>query len=502
MAKSNRSNRLNATSLQRFFEAITDRIHARSGRKSQLFDDIIPVQVDLVGDSPQATLPLGGAQPPKAVNPFASARDQSAMMAGGSALQRDWSFRETVVLKRSQRTSRVLLYTSLGLSAAGLLWVVVAPLNETVQVKGKLEPNSKVKLIQTPVPGLVDEVLVEEGQSVQKGQLLLRFDLRDARNQLISSESIKRQLQDESSTYAAALGDNNALKQLSENQRQRLISQKQELVNRRESALQQLRRSQVRVTGLQKSLATARNIADRYQHLVATGAVSEVQLLEARNKQQELATNLAEEEREVLRLQAELAISRTSPSADLRGRIEANRRLIAEQDARISSTRQQLAYGELRAPTAGVVFNLDVRRGTVAQAGQNLLRVVPQENLQARVYLPSSVIGFIKPGQMADLSLDTFPASDYGRLPAVVRQVDTDSLTPEKQKELLGTDGSGLFYTAYLTLERQSLQSGNKTIPLLPGMSLSADIQLRQRRMINVVTAFFEDKLRSLEQIR
>ena len=501
MAKANRSNQLNATALQRFFEAITDRIPSRKTHQSQLFDDIIPVQVDLVGHN-RSPLPLAAAERPEAVNPFAAAPAKSTMVAGGFALQRDWSFRETVVLQRSQRGSRVLLYTTLGLSAAGLLWVVVAPLNETVNVKGKLEPSSKVKLIQTPVPGLVDEVLVEEGESVQKGQVLLRFDLRDARNQLASSESIKRQLEDESATYAAALGDANALKQLTENQRQRLISQKEELVNRQQAALQQFRRSQVRVSGLEKSLATARNIADRYQQLVATGAISEVQLLEARNKQQELATNLAEEQREVLRLQAELGNSSSTPSADLRGRIEANRRLIAEQDARISSTRQQLAYGELRAPATGLVFDLDVRRGTVAQAGQSLLRVVPQESLQARVYLPSSVIGFIKPGQIVDLSLDTFPASDYGRLPARVKRVDTDSLTPEKQKEVLGNDVSGLFYTGLLTLERQSLQTGNKTIPLLPGMSLSADIQLRQRRMINVVAAFFEDRLRSLEQIR
>ena len=501
MAKTNRSNRLNATALQRFFEAITDRIHSQRGRQNELFDDIIPVQVDLVGDS-RSPLPFRASERPDSLNPFASTPTKPAIMAGDSALQRDWSFRETVVLQRSQRGSRVLLYTSLGLSVAGLVWVVVAPLNQTIVVRGKLEPSSKVKLIQTPVPGLVDEVLVAEGQSVQQGQVLLRFDLGDARNQLASSESIKRQLEDESATYAAALGDISALTQLTDNQRQRLISQKEELNNRRQAALQQFRRSQVRVSGLQKSVATARNIADRYQRLVSTGAISEVQLLEARNKQQELDTNLAEEQREVLRLQAELGNSTSAPSADLRGRIEANRRLIAEQDARISSTRQQLAYGELRAPAAGVVFELDVRRGTVAQAGQRLLRVVPQEALQARVYLPSSVIGFIKPGQVADLSLDTFPSSDYGRLPAIVKSVDTDSLTPEKQKEALGTEADGLFYTALLKIQRQSLRAGNKTIPLLPGMSLSADIQLRQRRMINVITAFFEDKLRTLEQIR
>ena len=501
MAKRNISSRLNATALQRFFESITDRIHGRSARKSELFDDIIPVRVDLVGDNHSA-LPFGATEQPESINPFAASPGKSAMMAGGSAMQRDWSFRETVVLQRSQRGSRVLLYTTLGLSTAGLVWLVVAPLNETIQVKGKLEPTSKVKLVQTPVPGLVNEVLVEEGQSVQRGQVLLRFDLTDAKNQLASSESIKRQLEDENYTYAAALGDRSALNKLTDNQRQRLISQKEVLTYSHQSALQQLRRSQAGVVGLKKSLANARNIADRYQHLVSTGAVSEVQLLTARNTQQDLETNLAQTQRDVQRLQADLKNSSSTPNADLRGKIEVNRRLIAEQDARISSTRQQLTYGELRAPAAGVVFDLDVRRGTVTQTGQSLLRVVPQEVLQARVFLPSSVIGFIKPGQIADLSLDTFPESDYGRLPAIVKSVDTDSLTPEKQKEALGTESSGLFYTALLKIQRQSLQTGNKTIPLLPGMSLSADIQLRQRRMINLVTAFFDDKLRSLEQIR
>jgi hemolysin D len=503
MAERNRAERLNAAGLQRFFEGVTDRLRSRGPRRVADFDDIIPVQVDLVGGNSSSPAQLGSASSaPAPTHPFLRSTDNGSALQGGDALQRDWSFRETVVLQRSRRGSRVLLYTALGLSAAGATWLLVAPLNETVLVQGKLEPDTKVKLIQTPVPGVIDQVLVEEGSSVRAGQVLLRFDLRDVRNQLASAEAIKRQLEEENATYAAALGEPGALSQLNGNQRERLNSQREELLNRRQAATQQLRRSEVRVEGLRQSAATASNIADRYERLVRSGAISEVQLLEARNKARELSTSLAEEEREVLRLQAEVRSSSSAPSADLRGRIEANRRLIAEQEARISTTRQQLAYGELKAPSSGVVFDLEARRGTVAQAGQNLLRVVPDDALQARVYLPSNVIGFIKPGQLADISLDTFPATDYGRLPAVVKRVGTDALTAEKQKEALGTESTGLHYPAILRLQRQTLQAGSKRIPLQPGMSLSADIQLRQRRMISLVAGFFEDKLRSLERIR
>jgi HlyD family secretion protein len=420
----------------------------------------------------------------------------------GSSLSTEWTFREAVVLQRTQRASRSLLYVVLGLSGVGLVWLVIAPLNETVLVLGKLEPNSKVKIVQTPVPGVVDTVMVKEGAAVKAGQVLLQFDLRDVSNQLASANTIKRQLLEENATYAAALGDQTTLAKLTPNQRQRLASQSEELRNKRDEALAQLRRSEVRISGLRQSVATARNIANRYEPLVRSGAVSEVQLLEARNKTQELATQLAEEERESIRLQAQLRSTRSGPSADLRGRIEANIRQIAEQDAKISTAKQQLLYGEIRSPATGRIFDLDVRRGSVAQAGQPLLRVVPDDALQAKVYVASNVIGFIHPGQRADLSLDTFPASDYGRIDAVVASVSTDALTPEKQKEALGTEAAGLHYPATLTLKRQTLQAGSKRIALQPGMSLSADIQLRQRRMLSVVTGFFEDKLRNLERMR
>jgi HlyD family secretion protein len=465
-------------------------------------DRVIPVQVDLVGDNhPQ---PRFNPSAQTTSNPFqrATAQGQEPVGKPSGGLSNTWSFRETVLLRPTRRSSRVLLYSTLGFSGAGLIWLMVAPLNQTVAVQGKLEPDSKVKTIQTPVPGMVDAVMVTEGESVQAGQLLLRFDQRDAKGKLEAAKQVRAKLLDENRIYAIALGDHQATAGLSVNQQLQLRNQAADLTNRREAALQDLRASEARLAGNRLALSTAINIAKRYDQLARTGAVSEVQKLETQAKVDELRSRLAEEQRQQARLQAQLRSSSAAPNAEFRGRIETNLRQISELDQQIREATLQLQYAQLRAPSRGTVFDLEARSGTVAAAGQPLLKVVPDEALRARVYVPSSAIGFIHAGQMADLSLDTFPATDYGRIEATVVRVGSDALTPEQQQQTLGTQAAGLHFPAVLRLSRQTLKAGRKLIPLQPGMGLTADIYLRQRRMIDVITGFFEDKKRALERLR
>jgi len=469
--------------------------------------DVIPVQVDLVGntvDQPRLNKALPAAQSPHLSNPFLNDQSQESTNSNDKniALTSSWSFREAVVLNPTNQSSRILLYVAIGFTGVGVFWLLLAPLNQTVLVQGKLEPNTKVKTIQTPVTGVVDEVLVEEGEKVNSGQILLRFDLRDSRSKLRAAETIRTKLVDENRIFALALGDSQAKANLSPNQLEQLRNQADDFINRQDAAAQELQRSGARLIGLRKALATSSNIASRYEQLVRSGAVSEVQRLEMQAKVDELKSSIEQELREQARLKASQRSSSAAPNAEFRGRIETNLRAIAEQDALIRDARLQLQYSVLRAPAAGTVFNLEVRRGSVAQAAQPLLKIVPDGALQAKIYVPSAVIGFIHVGQLADISLDTFPAADYGRLEATVKRIGTDALTPEQQKETLGTESSGLHFPAILLLKRQSLQAGNKQIPLQPGMGLGADIHLRQRKMISIFTGFFEDKQRELERMR
>jgi HlyD family secretion protein len=412
-----------------------------------------------------------------------------------------------VLLRRTRRSSSLLLWTAIGSTGAVTAWAFLAPLSETIAVQGKLEPGSRVKRVEAPVPGVVEAVLVKDGQTVRKGTPLLRFDLRDARSKLAAAEAIRDRLANENRIYSATLGEPVALGTLTPNQRLQLESQADQRSSEQQAALEELRKAQARLEGLRSSLANTRNIEARYAGLVSSGAISEVQLLEARTRAQDFATQIGETERDIDRLQSVLVSTRSTSSVDLRSRIETNLKEISRLDGEIRQARLQIQYGLLSSPSDGIVFDIGVGSGSVvqaqAQAAEPLMKVVPQDGLQARVYLPNTAIGFVSVGQRADLSIDTFDASDFGRIPAVVERIGSDALTPEEQTNVLGKDASGLHFPTVLQLKQQQLDLGKgKSAPLQAGMSLTADIVIRERRFINILGSFFENQRSNLERMR
>jgi hemolysin D len=418
----------------------------------------------------------------------------------------EWEFRETVLLRKSPLTSSLLIWTGVTATALVAVWSVAAPLSQSVAVAGKLEPGGSVRPVDAPLGGLVEAVLVKEGERVRRGQPLIRFDLRAPRSALASAQAVRQRLLNENQVLRASLGEISPAG-LSLNQQRQLSSQRQDLSSKRRAAEEAVLQAQERLRGLEAALAIARDIARRFRDLASTGAVSEVQVLDAVNKEQQLQADLNAERREMARLEAVRRSTSTTPAVDLRTRIEANLRQISELERDIAQAQLQIQYGRLTAPADGSVFDISIGPGSVVppnrQSDQKpLLRLVPTDNLQAKVYVPNPVIGFVKLGQRADISLDTFDAADYGRLQARVKSIGSDALNPEELARALGAEAKGLYYPAVLALQRQSLPAGKRAIPLQSGMTLTADIKLRERRFIHILTGFFEDKLRSLERLR
>jgi len=414
-----------------------------------------------------------------------------------------WSFNQPVLLKKSRRTSSVLVWTLAGGTLFATAWAFLAPLPQTVAVQGKLQPSSGAQSIDAPVPGVIEDVAVVEGQRVERGDLLLRFDARDAQVRLSSAERNRDRLQNQITINRVVLGEEPE-SSLSENQLALLESQRQ--TNDGSLAAEQaaIRRSKVRVAGLRQSLATANMVAERYQQLKRDGASSELQVVSALAKVAEFRTDLDAEEEELNRLEARRQADQGNREARLRKEIEANLNQIAVFDKEILQAEVLLSRINVKAPTAGLVFELNVSAGDVvpkSSGNKSMLQIIPEDDLQAKVYIPNDAIGFIRTGQRADISLTSFNASDYGYLPATVKRVGSDALTPQEQQRELGIDAQGLHFPATLELNTQALQVGQRSIALQPGMSLTADLHLRTRRFISVITDLLDDKRRSLERL-
>jgi len=509
--------RRTSTGLIGFYERLLDRLRFR-----QPYHPPQPLrQVDLVGSassgSPEQPQVFGQAptpppsqspEPAKSAltNPF-----QASISRANSASIKPWSFKQTILLNRSQRSSTILVWTAVGSVACVAVWAFTAPLSETIAVRGKLEPGSNTQRIDTPAPGVVEAVLVKEGQQVRKGEPLVRFDLREPRSKLSASTSIRQRLVNENQIAQATLGDAAASARLSPNQRRQLASQSEELASRLENGRQELLKARVRLAGNQKDQETYRNVAERYASLVAQGAASEVQLIQVRQQEAQARNKAAEDQREIARLQAALANASAVTSVELRRKIEENLNQIEQSDSDIRLAKQQIQYGLLTSPVDGVVFDIEVRPGSVVAQGTGLsadtgskplLKVVPLDALQARVWIPNQAVGYVRPGLKADLSIDTYQASDFGYIPAKVLSVGSDALNADEQKRVLGTDASGLYYPAVLRLERQNIKLITKKVPLQAGMSLTADIKLRERKFINILLKFVENQRRNLERLR
>ena len=130
--------------------------------------------------------------------------------------------------------------------------------------------------------------------------------------------------------------------------------------------------------------------------------------------------------------------------------------------------RVTLKYQVLRSPVDGVVFDLQPKGiGYTGQTSETLMKIVPFNELEAKVEIPSKDIGFVRKGMKADISIDSFPASDFGVLNGKVNRVGSDALPPDPAKR-----EAEYRYPTTISLDTQSLivKNGAK-LPLQPGMS-------------------------------
>ena len=357
-------------------------------------------------------------------------------------------------LQQSRVLARALTWTLIGCSGFGVLWLTFAQTEEVVVAPGKLEPIGDVKTIQVPVGGVLDEMLVKEGERVSKGQVLLRLD----------SETTKDR----------------------EGSLQKTIAAKQQQLNLKEVELQRyLNLNDTEQSVLRQNLVLEKEILDRFAGLQRNGASAELQVLQQRNKvrevQGELAKTMMDRERQVAILQQAVQ--------QLRGEL-------ADLQSKLTELRVNIRYQDIRSPVDGVVFDLKpTGPGFVAQGSEPVMKIVPYNNLKAKVEIDSSKIGFVTVGKPVDLGIDSFPSSDFGVLHGTVKRIGSDALPPDQLKQMYR-------YPAEIELASQQLKvRSGKQLPLQVGMSLTANIKLRKVSYLQLLLGEFKDKAESLRQL-
>jgi HlyD family secretion protein len=189
-------------------------------------------------------------------------------------------------------------------------------------------------------------------------------------------------------------------------------------------------------------------------------------------------------------------IDRLRQSAILRQQIQSLKGELADLSTRLTESKVANRYQAIRSPVDGVVFDLKPSGpGFVGQGSEPVMKIVPFDALQAKVEVPSSKIGFVRLGQAVDVSIDSFPASDFGVLQGAIKRIGSDALPPDQMKQ-------DYRYPVNVSLKSQTLTlSSGQRLPLQVGMSLTANIKLRKVTYLQLLLSDFKDKTDSLKKI-
>lgn len=352
--------------------------------------------------------------------------------------------------KISNKHSHILLIITSLFVFIMLIWANFAILDEVTVAEGKVIPSQKTQVIDNFEGGIVKELLVKEGNIVQKDQILVRLD-NTRFYSAYGEEKIKEmafrlkwmRLQAEVNDQPFKVDDQTA--QTYPN----LVKNEEELYNSRKNERQML--NDKRNLIIQQINMT--------KPLLKTGAVAPIEILQLQQALREIGGSISKFQSDTLQQlnDAEAQASQLQKSN--------------------LSLADQLKRTEIRSPVHGIVkqiFNTTV--GGVVKPGTAIMEIVPLDDtllIEARVK-PRDV-GFLHLNQDAMIKVSAYDFSIYGGLKGIVEHISADTSVDEKGNS---------YYEIWVRTQKNYLEKGGKKMDIIPGMQVSVDILTGQKSVL------------------
>lgn len=402
--------------------------------------------------------------------------------------------------------ARALLYILLTLLGLLLIWAIFGKLDVVASAEGKLIPQSYLKIVQPSEQGVIREILVEEGERVKAGQILMRMDttLTDADGKtLVSDANGKRltlrridaelsgrpftpQAGDPEHLYQQVLAQYRANRAAYES----ALAQERSLHDKARSDLAAA--EEVR-TKLLKTLPHFRQQDEAYDRLVKDGFVSRIMANDKARERIEKEQDLKSQEYLIQSAQASLDQSTrklAQISADYRRQLQNER---ADIDDRLDKAEGELAkqhyrrdLHELRAPQAGIVKDLATHTvGSVISPGTILMTLVPHDEiLRAEVWVGNQDVGFIHTGEPVKVKFAAYQFQKYGMVEGEVAHLSADASDNQQQPNAKAGSNLPFAYRALIDLKAQHLIADGVRHNLTPGMQVTAEVHLGSRSIL------------------
>jgi hemolysin D len=452
--------------------------------------------------------------------------------------------------------TRGLLYLLVAIVSIILPWAVLSKVDETGSARGRIEPKDKTIKLDAAVSGTVAEIRVKEGESVKSGQTLLlleselvKAELRQVQDKLEGQLNRLSQLNVSKNQLVVSLATQEQQNQFQELEKQAQVDQakqnidtlrnayelqKEERLSQVNQARQSWENSRIASNLVESSLASTEREVKRYSTLNKEGVVPEINVVEkqdiAKDKQklyeqtksdieqaklrlaeqkssyernlrqanadiQQANLRLKEQERgyQTLTRSGQLAVLRIAEQQkNLDTEITSLQAEIAQSRSQISSLQFQLGQREIKATVNGTLFQLPIQKaGSVVQMGTMVAEIAPQNSpLIIRAQMATTESGFLQKGLPVKIKFDAYPFQDYGVISGELIKISPNTI------EVDTPNGKVAAYNLEIALKQNCIPSANKCIPLHPGDTATAEVIIRQRRIID----FLLDPFKKLQQ--
>lgn len=401
-------------------------------------------------------------------------------------------------LQQEPLRARALLRSAAVLTLLLLLWAAFAQIDEVTRGEGKVVPTSQVQVIQTVDGGVVDEILVREGQVVEAGQLLLRVDPTRFQSNLGESRANQLALQAKALrlkalTRGSAFSPPADLardapdivaheRRLYESRREEIAAQVSMAQNQLSQRQQELNEMHARKAQAQRGMELLQKELNATRPLVRTGAVSEVEILRLERDLARLRGDRDQASAQISRVQAAISeAQRKIEEVQLNSRNQMSAEL-SETMSKLSALNEggraladKVAKAEIKSPVRGTVKRLLVNTvGGVVQPGKEVLEIVPLDDaLILEAQIAPKDIAFLRPGLEAVVKFTAYDFAIYGGLEAVVEGIGADSVVDQK---------GNAFYLVRLRTRKTSL---GENLPIIPGMVVQVDILTGKKTVLS-----------------
>jgi membrane fusion protein, adhesin transport system len=396
------------------------------------------------------------------------------------------------VLHRSPRyVILVILFIALFVASA-LLWMSWAEIDVVIRGSGKVTPASQVQQIQSLEGGIVSEILVAEGESVEAGQALVKmsdiaFSSSVEENRLqyleLLARSSRLNAEANAQEFKAIDEVTNNAPELTRAEESLFLSNKQQLeetlsileqqISQQETALKEAESKQRQV---KKSLQLLQKEIKIKLPLKERGIISEVEFLQLQQREAEMEGELESVGLSMPRYQSIIEEARSKKQEELLGFRNKAKKELNEVSAEISRIKEAQAALQdrvtrttLRSPVKGIVQRLYANTvGGVVNPGNDVLEIVPQDGaLIIELNIKPADIASVHIDDLARLKFSAYDFAIHGSLQGHVAFISADTITNEEGES---------FYLVRVKPAKSYLGHESKKLPIKVGMTVDADI--------------------------